>query len=114
MYKKKNKLYIVSKIDLPTSLFLLIVFLDPLLSLKPKKGSAAFWFNLKPSSLSDDATKHAGCPVLVGQKWVANKWFHDRDNEFRRQCFGNEDVESRFNIQGWLGPIGKFIDLPDW
>ena len=45
---------------------------------------------------------------------MANKWFHDRDNEFRRQCFGNEDFESRFNIQGWLGPIGKFIDLPDW
>lgn len=52
--------------------------------------------------------------MLVGEKWVANKWFHYGGNEFRRQCFENEEYESRFNIQGWLGPSGKFIDLPDW
>lgn len=52
----------------------------------PKKGSAAFWFNLRRNGESDDMTKHAGCPVLVGSKWVMNKWFHEREQEFRRPC----------------------------
>ncbi len=31
-------------------------------------------------------TIHAACPVLVGSKWVANKWFHDVGQEFRKPC----------------------------
>ena len=27
-----------------------------------------FWFNLLASGQSDDLTRHAGCPVLVGAK----------------------------------------------
>ena len=27
-----------------------------------------------------------GCPVLVGNKWVANKWFLSYEQEFRRPC----------------------------
>jgi len=26
------------------------------------------------------------CPVLIGNKWVANKWIHERGQEFRRPC----------------------------
>ncbi len=29
-------------------------------------------------------TRHAACPVLVGVKRVANKWLHERGQEFRR------------------------------
>ncbi len=91
--------------------------------LKPKKGNAAFWYNLYASgegqkiiyipfffyiqcSFSGDyTTRHAGrflftlliflcihfffslaCPVLIGNKWVANKWIHERGQEFRRPC----------------------------
>ncbi|KAL3111251.1 hypothetical protein niasHT_014305 [Heterodera trifolii] len=28
----------------------------------------------------------AACPVLSGFKWVANKWLHERGQEFIRQC----------------------------
>jgi hypothetical protein len=28
----------------------------------------------------------SACPVLVGNKWVANKWIHERGQEFRRPC----------------------------
>lgn len=35
----------------------------------PKKGSAAFWYNLHTSGEGDDLTKHAACPVLIGSKW---------------------------------------------
>ncbi len=86
--------------------------------LKPKKGSAAFWYNLYASGEGmkfdfiyfhsfqiffpgDYTTRHAGkyslsffdsalfqiaCPVLIGNKWVANKWIHERGQEFRRPC----------------------------
>jgi len=27
-----------------------------------------------------------GCPVLIGNKWIANKWIHERGQEFRRPC----------------------------
>ena len=33
------------------------------------QGSAAFWYNLKANGDGDDSTRHAACPVLVGNKW---------------------------------------------
>ena len=29
---------------------------------------------------------HGGCPVLVGSKWVANKWVREWANAFKRKC----------------------------
>ncbi|XP_055031757.1 prolyl 4-hydroxylase subunit alpha-1a isoform X2 [Misgurnus anguillicaudatus] len=55
-------------------------------AVKPKKGTAVFWYNLFPSGEGDYSTRHAACPVLVGNKWVSNKWIHERGQEFRRQC----------------------------
>ncbi|XP_051721198.1 prolyl 4-hydroxylase subunit alpha-2-like [Ctenopharyngodon idella] len=55
-------------------------------ALKPKKGSAVFWYNLQKNGRVDLDTQHAGCPVLVGNKWVANKWIHEFGQEFRRPC----------------------------
>lgn len=39
------------------------------ISLWPRKGSAAFWYNLKPNGEGDFKTRHAACPVLTGSKW---------------------------------------------
>jgi hypothetical protein len=36
--------------------------------------------------ISDYRTRHSGCPVLVGNKWVLNKWIYERGQEFRRPC----------------------------
>ena len=33
-------------------------------------------------------TRHAACPVLSGQKWVANKWIHERGQEFKERPCG--------------------------
>ncbi|XP_025069953.1 prolyl 4-hydroxylase subunit alpha-1 isoform X5 [Alligator sinensis] len=55
-------------------------------SVWPKKGTAVFWYNLFPSGEGDYSTRHAACPVLVGNKWVSNKWIHERGQEFRRPC----------------------------
>ncbi|XP_067286410.1 prolyl 4-hydroxylase subunit alpha-1a isoform X1 [Pseudorasbora parva] len=55
-------------------------------AVKPIKGTAVFWYNLFPSGEGDYSTRHAACPVLVGNKWVSNKWIHERGQEFRRPC----------------------------
>lgn len=56
------------------------------IALWPKKGTAAFWYNLHPNGEGDVLTRHAACPVLVGTKWVSNKWIHERGQEFRKPC----------------------------
>lgn len=38
-------------------------------ALWPKKGTAAFWYNLHSSGDGDKNTRHAACPVLAGSKW---------------------------------------------
>ncbi|XP_030256785.1 prolyl 4-hydroxylase subunit alpha-1-like isoform X2 [Sparus aurata] len=62
------------------------VFTDIGASVWPRKGTAVFWYNLYPSGEGDYRTRHAACPVLVGNKWVSNKWIHERGQEFRRRC----------------------------
>ncbi|OWF55035.1 Prolyl 4-hydroxylase subunit alpha-1 [Mizuhopecten yessoensis] len=57
----------------------------------PEKGGAAFWYNLYKSGEGIYDTRHAACPVLVGTKWVSNKWIHEKGQEFRRRCGLNPD-----------------------
>ena len=56
-------------------------------AVSPRKGSALFWWNTveRPGSKDydkdmflnvDRKLRHAGLPVLSGEKWVANKWLH--------------------------------------
>ncbi|XP_029303936.1 prolyl 4-hydroxylase subunit alpha-2 isoform X3 [Cottoperca gobio] len=62
------------------------VFPDFGAAISPRKGTAVFWYNLFKSGEGDYRTRHAACPVLVGSKWVSNKWIHERGQEFRRPC----------------------------
>ncbi|XP_076024053.1 prolyl 4-hydroxylase subunit alpha-1-like [Genypterus blacodes] len=62
------------------------VFTDIGASVWPMKGTAVFWYNLFASGEGDLRTRHAACPVLLGNKWVSNKWLHERGQEFRRRC----------------------------
>ncbi|XP_013383379.1 prolyl 4-hydroxylase subunit alpha-1-like [Lingula anatina] len=52
----------------------------------PVKNAAVFWYNLKRDGRRDTYTIHAGCPVLLGQKLVANKWIRERGQIFHRRC----------------------------
>lgn len=56
------------------------------LALWPKKGTAAFWYNLFQNGEGDELTRHAACPVLSGTKWVSNFWIHERGQEESRPC----------------------------
>ena len=56
------------------------------ISVKPAKGSALFWMNLKPIGHTDKLSLHGGCPVVVGSKWIANKWIKYYDQAFGFPC----------------------------
>lgn len=62
------------------------VFPDVGAAVFPQKNTAVFWYNLFASGEGDYSTRHAACPVLVGNKWVSNKWIHERGQEWRRPC----------------------------
>ena len=67
--------------------------------IEPIEGSAAFWINLSSSHRVDKRTRHGGCPVLKGQKWILNKWIYSWDQWRRLPCFLNQYA----NIPPFLG-----------
>ncbi|CAH1796521.1 unnamed protein product, partial [Owenia fusiformis] len=58
----------------------------------PVKNAAVFWYDLARSGQTMAETLHAGCPVLLGRKWVANKWIREYGQEFRRPCSIDKDT----------------------
>ncbi|XP_017131037.1 prolyl 4-hydroxylase subunit alpha-2 [Drosophila elegans] len=52
----------------------------------PQRGSVVMWYNLKDDGQPNTQTLHAACPVIVGSKWVCNKWIRERDQLFSRPC----------------------------
>ncbi|XP_067935158.1 prolyl 4-hydroxylase subunit alpha-1-like [Watersipora subatra] len=67
------------------------VFTEIGVRIPPIKGAAAFWLNLHKNGRGNALTRHAGCPVLSGSKWVANKWIHVVGQEKRRPCSLDEN-----------------------
>ncbi|XP_050340282.1 prolyl 4-hydroxylase subunit alpha-2-like [Bactrocera neohumeralis] len=61
------------------------------LTAPPVRGSMIVWYNLHKSLELDYRTKHGGCPVLVGSKWICNEWFHATGQEFLRPCGKKKD-----------------------
>ncbi|KAH9488181.1 hypothetical protein Btru_064867 [Bulinus truncatus] len=60
----------------------------PLLNLTvtPLKGSAVLWYNLQADGTTDNRMIHGACPVLLGDKWVANKWIREAAQIFHHPC----------------------------
>ena len=61
------------------------------ISVAPERGSALFWVNLKPFGHSEPLSLHGGCPVVVGSKWITNKWIKYYDQAFAFPCGLNPD-----------------------
>ena len=62
------------------------------IALCPEEGSAAFWINLSTSHGKDKRTNHGGCPVIIGSKWIINKWIYSFDQWRDWPCSKNEDT----------------------
>ncbi|XP_041673581.1 prolyl 4-hydroxylase subunit alpha-1 [Drosophila eugracilis] len=73
-------------------------FLD--IAVKPQLGNVLFWYNLHRSLDMDYRTKHAGCPVLKGSKWIGNVWIHEVTQTFARPCdvFRDHEVSLGYEI----------------
>ena len=55
-------------------------FVKDNLIIKPKQGKLLMWTNLNENGSLDYDSKHAGLPVLSGEKWIAIVWV--RQNKF--------------------------------
>ena len=47
------------------------------IKIHPGKGGAVLFYNLLEDGNGDIKTQHAGLPVMVGEKWLANLWVWD-------------------------------------
>jgi len=53
---------------------------------KPRKGSVVVWWNMDKAGGYDWRLRHGGCPVMVGSKWITNKWIRINSLMFKRPC----------------------------
>ena len=53
---------------------------------KPSKGSMVVWWNMDMVGGYDWRLRHAACPVMIGSKWVINKWIRRNSLMFNRPC----------------------------
>ncbi|KAL7078512.1 hypothetical protein ACQ4LE_002658 [Meloidogyne hapla] len=83
------------------------VFTDLKSAMKPSKYDCLFWYNLLRSGEGDLRTRHAACPVLLGNKWVSNKWIHEKGQEFLRPCALMPSVQERY-VGDLGGPEPRF------
>uniref|UniRef100_A0A0B7BPV4 Fe2OG dioxygenase domain-containing protein n=4 Tax=Arion vulgaris TaxID=1028688 RepID=A0A0B7BPV4_9EUPU len=81
------------------------VFTNADVAVRPVKNMALFWYSYKPSGELDTDTLHAGCPVVVGHKWVTNKWMWLYGNTFTRRCGLTQDATQldidQHMMKGW-------------
>ena len=57
---------------------------------KPEHGDALFWFNVDSAGYSDSRNFHVGCPVMHGNKWIANKWIHWTSQMWSYPCLAKK------------------------
>ena len=62
----------------------------------PQKQSAAFWIDTFASGEPDVDQEHGACPVLLGSKWILNKWIHHYNQWRDHPCGLN--VKDRVNL----------------
>ena len=59
----------------------------------PVEGDGIFWINIKSSGKIHKWTSHEGCPVIVGSKWITNKWIRYYDQFKKYKCHLKEDID---------------------
>ena len=54
-------------------------FPDAGLRIDPEPGTGLLFFNVLEDGSPDPLTRHAGTPVLSGDKWIATRWIRERE-----------------------------------
>lgn len=55
-------------------------------SVSTRPGSALVWWNIRSDGSLDSRNHHMGCPVVRGNKWIANKWVKWPDQMWTFPC----------------------------
>ena len=53
--------------------------LGEVIKIEPKKGRVVVFDNLKPDGTLNRRSRHAGLPVIKGEKWAFNLWLRERE-----------------------------------
>lgn len=75
------------------------------ISVVPRKGSGIFWLNLNHDGTVNGDMRHGSCPVIIGSKWVCNKWIHEEGQDTRLPCLKKQ--ENKRNIKHLLNVHGR-------
>ena len=70
------------------------------------------WWNMDKNGGYDDLVKHGGCPVLIGSKWITNKWIRVNSQMYRRPCPTYSNREIRQFREGEKYQRGGHYDEP--
>jgi len=81
-------------------------------SVKPRKGDALLFFNLKPDGTTDSVSLHGGCPVIKGEKWSATKWIRVSSFDKVHHPQGNCTDENE-SCTKWAA-LGECIKNPEY
>ena len=73
------------------------IFPQVAVTVKPEMGDALYWFNYGAQDNYDSRIYHLGCPVLHGNKWIANKWLKFLPNFKSYPCLVDKEHWSIYN-----------------
>ena len=51
-------------------------------------GAIAVWYDLESSGHLEQKSSHGGCPILIGSKWIFNKWIYSFNQWKTYPCKG--------------------------
>ena len=68
----------------------------------PERGDGIFWYNLLRSKDLDVHLTHKACPVILGAKWICNKWigYYGQWKNEKQNCGLREDARFYPNFNG--------------
>ena len=62
------------------------VFSGAQVGVKGMLGAALVWWNIRSDGSLDSRNHHTGCPVVKGNKWIANKWVNWPSQMWKYPC----------------------------
>ena len=64
------------------------------IAVSPEKGDGIFWYNLLRRNAIDIHSNHKACSVLLGGKWICNKWigYNQQWKNENQNCALTKDV----------------------
>ncbi|TRY78772.1 hypothetical protein TCAL_01746 [Tigriopus californicus] len=82
--------------------------------IKPIKGAMVIWWNMDQAGGHDVLTRHGGCPVMIGSKWITNKWVRAHSQMFKRPCpkYTGRQIREFRNIDPMNKQRGGFFSDP--